>query len=227
MDVSNAPRGDRVGHLHQMIRRAIEDGHLVPGQRLIEIDLTREYGVSRGPLREALRLLAVEGIVEIVPNRGAVVRRMTPKEIIDTMTVRMALEGLAASEAARNIDSGKNRARMEKFITRHKPGTLKPMAAFLEENKELHAMLVEFADNRQLSVLVDQMRLQLFPKRTAVINANDASYRLASSKEHLAIAKAVLRGDETKAAGAMQRHLDDARERLMAQLGEPSLAAVS
>lgn len=218
MDLSEAPRGNRVRQLHEAIRDAVEDGRFAPGQRLVEADLTREYQVSRGALREALRLLAVERIVELVPNRGALVRRMTPKEIVDTMTVRIALEGLAAALAARNIDARGNRKRMESFLARYEPGTLKSMPLFLKENKELHGMLVNFADNEQLSTLIDQMRLQLFPKRTAVISSSDEHYRLSSSKEHLRIATAVLKGDSAKAQAAMEEHLAKARERLISAL---------
>src|SRR5690606_31825359 len=124
MNLSGVPRGNRVGQLHEAIRDAVEDGRLAPGHRLVEADLTRDYQVSRGAVREALRLLAVERIVDLVPNRGAVVRRMTPKEILDTMTVRIALEGLAAALAARNIEAGGNRKRMEAFFARYEPGTL-------------------------------------------------------------------------------------------------------
>ncbi len=63
------------------MRQAVQEGRYAPGQRLIEADLRREYGVSRGPVREALRRLATEGVVDFVPNRGALAKRFTSREM--------------------------------------------------------------------------------------------------------------------------------------------------
>ncbi len=214
LTVAATQRGGKVNQLHLLIRNAIQDGQFAPGQRLVESDLTEEFGVSRGPLREALRLLAKEGFVDIVPNRGAVVRRLTLDEIANTMVVREALEGLAAALAAKRIGVEGHRAKLERLIAQHSLGELKPLEEFLKENKALHQVLVEFADNPRLSELIDQMHLNSFPRRVAR-GAGDEAYRLASTKEHLAIARAVLKGDEDKARLAMQKHLHNAQQRIL------------
>src|SRR5512138_3316718 len=77
------------------IRDAINSGRFVPGQRLVEAELTAEYGVSRGPLREALRQLSAEGLVELMPHRSAQVRRLTRVEILELFQIRGQLEAMA------------------------------------------------------------------------------------------------------------------------------------
>src|SRR5262245_19538079 len=89
-----------VDRVHAAIRTAIVDGRYVLGQRLIEADLSEEYAVGRSSIREALRRLSGEGLVEIVRNKGAIVRRFTRPEITDFYCVRGELEALAARLAA-------------------------------------------------------------------------------------------------------------------------------
>src|SRR5690554_6397314 len=76
------------------LRAAIQHGQFAPGQRLIEVDLMKAFSVTRGPLREALRRLGVEGIVELVPNRGAIVKEFSPNELVDLFRIRESVEGL-------------------------------------------------------------------------------------------------------------------------------------
>ena len=84
----------------EAITDGVKDGRYAPGQRLVEADLTAELGVSRGPLREALGRLAAEGVLELEPYRGAVVRRLTREDVEDLFSVREVLEGEAARLAA-------------------------------------------------------------------------------------------------------------------------------
>jgi hypothetical protein len=121
--------------------------------------------------------------------------------------------GIACSGLVPHV--GDNRPRLEQFVKSRELGSQKSLAEFLKENEILHSMLVEFADNQQLSVLIEQMRLQLFPKRVSN-GAAEETYRLASAREHLRIAEAVLKGDAEGAQAAMKEHLRNAQERLLA-----------
>src|SRR5437867_1687707 len=87
----------------ELIREAIVDGRLEPGQRLKEEELARELGISRTPIREALLMLQAEGLVDAVPNRGAMVRVHTPEDLDDLYQLRALLEGYAARRAALRI----------------------------------------------------------------------------------------------------------------------------
>ena len=87
----------------ELIREAILDGRLDPGSRLKEEELARELGISRTPVREALLMLQAEGLIETVPNRGAVVRTHDAEDLIDLYQLRALLEGYAARQAAARV----------------------------------------------------------------------------------------------------------------------------
>ena len=89
----------------ELIREAILDGRLAPGERLKEVELARELGISRTPVREALLLLQTEGLVDAVPNRGAAVRAHGPEDLDDLYQLRALLEGYAARRAATRISA--------------------------------------------------------------------------------------------------------------------------
>ena len=95
------------GKLHGIVTELearIDTARLVSGQRLVEADLTREFGISRALLREAFRQLAAEGAIELVPNRGAEVRRLTRAEALELFEIRTELEGMAARRAAERME---------------------------------------------------------------------------------------------------------------------------
>ena len=87
------------------LREAILEGELKPGQRLMEVQLAEQLGVSRTPVREAIRKLELEGLVIMLPRKGAYVANMSLKDIIDVLEIRASLEGLAASLAAQRMSS--------------------------------------------------------------------------------------------------------------------------
>ena len=84
----------------QVLLDGIKSGRIVPGQRLIEADLTSELRVSRGPVREALKRLSAEGLVRLIPHRGAYIRKLTRREVMDILVIQETLTALAARLAA-------------------------------------------------------------------------------------------------------------------------------
>jgi DNA-binding GntR family transcriptional regulator len=207
------PRGSTVDHLFVRLKTAIQTGELAPGQRLIEADLTKDYGVSRGPLREALRRLASEGVVDFVPNRGAMVKRFSRKEIVDLFKIRQALEGLAAELAATNFTPAQHKAQMH-VLRQISDGRLREEMPFSEENRSFHNVILELCDNAQLDTLIQQLQLPLL--RYQIRGALDSNYLQKSRDEHAAIAAAILANDPKQAEKRMQRHLGQAAQRLMA-----------
>jgi DNA-binding GntR family transcriptional regulator len=207
------PRGEKVNQLFLRLRDAVFSGQYAPGQRLIEADLTRDYGVSRGPLREAFRQLAADGLVDIVPNRGAIVRRLSGKAMQDLFLIRQSLEGLAASLAAANMVRDDYRKRFRDAVkTISEIRKTKTPEKFTEENALLHQIIVELADNPQLATLVNQLQLPLM--RFQIRSAVDQSHRDQSSKEHDKIIKAILAGDRVRAGAAMHQHLKRASKQM-------------
>lgn len=190
----------------EAIRHGILEGHYAPGQRLIEGELTDVLGVSRGPLREALRRLAADGLVEIEPFRGAAVSRLTRAELADTLTVREMLEGLAARLAAERIAVPGNRAKANAAL-----GTLKRAAgsadpsAYLEENDQFHNLIVDLSGNAVLGRQIAQ--LQLPTLRSAFFRLFDAALQTASLAQHREIIDAILSGDAARAERTMRSHV--------------------
>ena len=112
----------------------IEKGRFVPGQRIIEADLTRELKVSRGPVREAFKRLAGEGVLVLSKHRGAFIRAQTREEVLNMMSVLEVLSGLAAKLAASHIDEGDNRKRLQAaFAAAMREGKDGEPLAFLEQ----------------------------------------------------------------------------------------------
>ena len=139
----------------EQIRGRILDGTLKPGERLVEDRLSAEFGVSRVPVREALRGLSAEGLVTLLPHRGATVVEVTPETVTELVEVRALLEGLNARLAAQRHDP-EIVAQLEETLARGneaaKAGTAEELARL---NAEFHERLAEASRN---SVLSDVMR---------------------------------------------------------------------
>ncbi|HWK95194.1 MAG TPA: GntR family transcriptional regulator [Pseudolabrys sp.] len=213
-------RGTTVERLVENLREGILYGRYAAGQRLIEADLTRAFGVSRGPLREAFRRLSAEGLIESVPNRGAVVRRLTRKETRELFQIRTALEMLAAQLAAANISTPGVREKFEATIAPIWNDSPRNMPlAYLDENKLFHQAVVDASGNDQLASVGRQLQLPLIMFQLS--GALTVDILAQSNAEHRAVAKAILAGDGAAAAEHMRKHLDRANrfsEQLPAQV---------
>ena len=199
--------GDTVERVAAILKEQILEGSLAPGQRLISRDLIEELGISLGPLREAFRRLAADRLIELIPNRGAVVRRLSRTEIIHLFQIREALEGQAARLAAERIDIGDNRAYFSAIVKQgrqHK--TRLAMQSFIVHNREFHQAIVKMSDNLELAELIDRYQLAVF--MTLLRQALGAEQIIRSSiEQHEAIAAAILAGDADQAYAAMRHHL--------------------
>lgn len=199
--------GDMVERIAEILKEQILDGTLAPGQRLISRDLIEELGISRGPLREAFRRLAADRLVELIPNRGALVRRLSPDEIIHLFQIREALEGHAARLAATRIDEGNNRAFFQAIAEqgqRHKRE--QDFQAFIAHNREFHQAIVKLSGNPELGELIDRYQLAVFMSLLRQVVETGQIIK-DSIAQHEAIAEAILRGDGDAACIAMQKHL--------------------
>ncbi len=107
-----------VQYVVDKITTGVEQGRYAPGQRLIAADLAEEFDVSRAPVREALHVLAGEGVVDLVPNRGAMIRKVSTKELIDLLDFTEAICVLGVRLATPKMDKPKNKKIMEKAIQR-------------------------------------------------------------------------------------------------------------
>ena len=183
----------------------------VPGQCLIEADPTRDFGVSRGPLREAFRHLSAEGLIQIVPHRGALVRRLSRKEALELFEIRTALEALAVRLAAKAMSEPQNRERFEVAIEpiwseaprRSGPG-------YHEENRQFHQAILDVCGNQKLVELSRQQQLPLIMLQLS--GAMTPTMYGDSVTEHRTIAKAILAGNADEAEAAIREHLERASQ---------------
>jgi DNA-binding GntR family transcriptional regulator len=212
------PKNSVVEQITDHIREGIKHGRFAPGQRLVESDLTRELGVSRGPLREGLNRLASEGHLVMEPFRGAVVRRWTRTDIIDLFGVREVLEGQAAHLAALNTDAVARKALLSsvKKIRRD----VDPQG-YLTHNVAFHETISALSDNALLQRLLEQLstnayRLQF---RQIVVNAD----RREALSAHAAIAAAIAAADGNAAEREMRKHVQNSQQ-LTLQLFDANLS---
>ena len=201
------PHGATVAHIVDGLRRDVLAHRLRPGERLVESALTKRFSVSRGPVREALRRLAAEGLIEHAPNRGAVVRRLSPRDIGELFQIWLELEALAARLAAQSPDKAA-RARFIEAIAMIFVEAPRRVETYLEENAAFHAAVLSLADNKQLQELSARLRLPLIMARVG--GALTVESMRASVREHRAIAEAIIDGDSLAAATATRAHLERA-----------------
>lgn len=191
------------GQVINELRQAILSGRLKPGERLVEERLADELGVSRNPVREAIRALASEGLIEVAARRGASVAVMSEQEARETIEVRALLEGQNARLAARRHD--------QRIIQRIQAVLDKGTAAvaaghfdqLFELNQQFHGELAAAGQNRVLGELLQRLR-----DRTAMLFApTDPARQSRSWNEHAAILRAIIEGDERSAASLAAEHV--------------------
>lgn len=210
--------GAMVGHIVERLRDEIFSRRLTPGARLVEAELTERFGVSRGPIREALRRLAAEGLIEHVPNRGALVRRLSLEDLCELFQIRTELEALAARLAAAAAADPKKRAAFERAIAPIFAQAPRETCDYLMENADFHAAIMALAGNRQLADLSLRLQLPLIMAQVGDILTPEV---LADSvREHRALASAIVAGDSQSADAAMRAHLGRAAALALARARE-------
>jgi len=195
------------------LRRAILEGRYQPGERLIEDELAARFGVSRVPIREALRTLAAEGLVAPGARRGVRVAALGADLAGELVEVRALLEGMNARLAARRRDPGVL-ARLRDVLARGDAAAAEAEPRALAAlNAEFHELLAEAGSNR---VLRDVMR-GLRERTELVFRRNTPARAVEDWREHAQILAAVVDGDEELAALLATRHVHQAaRARLVA-----------
>jgi DNA-binding GntR family transcriptional regulator len=146
--------------ISNILREAIWSGTLKPGQRLNEQWLSAEMGVSRPPLREAIRVLEQEGLVESIPRRGTFVRSLTGQDILEIYTVRCALEGMAAELAMEN-SSPEALDQLERMVLHVGSIPTEQLPSVISEDLEFHRQLVRLSGNTRLVNMWEQLAGQI------------------------------------------------------------------
>lgn len=209
--LAGSAEGRRLGALHsplrdkvaEEIRAAILAGHFKPGDRLIEDRLAEEFAVSRNPIREAIRMLASEGLIEVTARRGAVVASLSPQEAEELLEVRATLEGANARLAARRRDPAVLR-QLEAILVHGTDAIAAGRVADLPKlNDDFHAGLSRAGHNRVLSDMMRTLRDRSAP----LFRSHGLDFARATWEEHAGILRAVIAGDTELAALLAYRHV--------------------
>ena len=202
-----------VGDAADWIRERIRNGRLVPGQRLVEADIVRSSGASRGKVREALRRLESEGLLEIEEFRGASVKRLGQNEVRQIYEARMALEGLAAGECARRADA-EFRERLASIQQQMDVGeSVGNHDRFAKLNDTWHRMIIAGSGNQYVAQFLSRLTVPIYrllfssfysPQRIALANA-----------DHRLITAAIVNGRPEDAEQAMRAHIRNGLDALI------------
>jgi DNA-binding GntR family transcriptional regulator len=190
----------------QLIRKKILDGLLSPGQRLIESELMSELDIGRSTIREAYLKLDAEGFVELRHQRGAVVKRMTRRDMAELFSIREQLEGMAAACAAANIDHGQNRSWLQAARALWEEETVATNEfRHMEENVPFHDGIIAMSENQRLAKMLQPLQIPGY--RIQFLKLLDRKFCEATAAEHIRIADAILAGDVSLAEARMREHV--------------------
>ncbi|MGW5365596.1 GntR family transcriptional regulator [Actinopolymorpha pittospori] len=199
-----------------VIREMILDGSLAPGDRINEVELAGELGISRGPLREAIQRLAGEGLLTVISHRGAFVRTFEPREIVELYELRAALE-LHAIRLLAERASDDGRTDVEAVLASARDGMPTPNGHAYPAESDFHQRLVLLVDNQALlrSWLEVHRQLSLVRTRSGQAPLHDR----ATVLEHDEIVAALSKRDGERAVALMRIHLTHAMHHALAVLG--------
>jgi DNA-binding GntR family transcriptional regulator len=189
----------------QRIREMIRKGTLRKGDRIVEKDLSQAMGTSRTPLREALRLLSSEGLIDLVPHKGAYVAQPSMQEIREMFEVMSLLEGTCARKVAEKMTDVDLRKlerlheKLEKYFRE------KNNEKYLEVNYRYHSLLQEMAGSKVLSEVINSLKQKVMLYRQRQLYQPDRFE--ASMNEHRDLLDAFRRRDPASAESAMRIHL--------------------
>lgn len=198
------------------LRQAILIGELKPGERLMEIHLADRLGVSRTPIREAIHKLEREGLVTIIPRRGAEVSQITEKSMNDVLEVRRALDALCVELACERIteEGIKNlKTACDNFEQCVRTGDSKKIA---QADVALHDIIVQATGNQRLIQLVNNLSEQMYRYRFEYIK--DSSQHKTLVDEHRIIYQSIVRKDKKTAADAARTHIDNQEKAIIRQI---------
>ena len=194
----------------ESLRKAIVEGSLKPGQRLMEVQLAEQLGVSRTPVREAIRKLELEGFVIMLPRKGAYVADMSVKDIIDVLEVRSALEGLAANLAAERMDEEEIKELKKISESLNEAMETGNLDEILKKDVEFHQCIFEAAGNKKLTQMINSLWEQVYRFRAGYMSDNNAMKGI--KEEHALLIEAIVSGDRNRASKCAKDHIERAEQ---------------
>lgn len=200
------------------LRDAILRGELEPGERLMEIQLAEKLGVSRTPVREAIRKLELEGLAMMLPRRGAIVAAITISDLKDVLEVRRVLEGLTIELACKRMtedELNKLKESGEEFAKAIKEEDLTEIA---KRDVAFHDIIYNSSRNQRLIQILNNLREQMYRYRLEYIK--DANKRGTLVEEHKSIIESIEAKDATMAKKAIKKHIANQEKTIIENLTE-------
>ncbi|MCM1089610.1 MAG: GntR family transcriptional regulator [Butyrivibrio sp.] len=198
------------------LRQAILTGELKPGERLMEIHLANRLGVSRTPIREAIRKLELEGLVTMIPRRGAEVAQITEKSMSDVLEVRRAMDALCVELACERITEEELAQLKEACGTFEQVVRTKDVKQIAQADVELHDIILQATGNQRLIQLVNNLSEQMYRYRFEYIKDFSQHERLV--EEHRIIYESLVSRDKERACEAAKVHIDNQKKAIIRQI---------
>lgn len=197
---------DRV---YDYVKKQIIDGIITPSDILTELNLSKQIGISRTPVREALHYLEKEGLLVSLPKKGYKVRKITRQELEEICEIRCALESLSIKWAMQRITKGQLRALEENMITAERKISENDMLAFTNLDGEFHEMIAKASGNQQLVDIILSLRNNMIRSRVQGLNKEGIKRALQG---HQNIFKCLVEKDTSCADAAIRSHLEDLKQ---------------
>lgn len=205
--------GGLSSRVYHQIRAEIVKGELIPGESVTEMGLAKDCGVSRTPVREALRQLELEGLVELIPNKGAVILGISPEDICDIYQIRAMLEGSVAERAAQKATDEDIRKLTEIldltefYISRQNLQQLQAM------DGQFHQLIYEMSGSRMFRRVLKDLHYYIGLTRDASLKSEGRAVQ--SVKEHRAVLEAIREHDGARAKELMTLHVNKALKNVL------------
>lgn len=198
------------------LRQAILTGDLKPGERLMEIHLANKLGVSRTPIREAIRKLELEGLVVMVPRRGAQVAQITEKSMSDVLEVRLALDELAVQLACGRISEEQKQELKGACIAFEEAVNTRDAHVIAKQDVAFHDIIFQATGNARLTQMVNNLAEQMYRYRFEYIK--DERQHDMLIKEHRRIYESIVKNDVEAAKEAIRIHIENQEKSIIRQI---------
>ena len=200
----------------EALRDAIRKGVLEPGERLMEVQVAEELGISRTPVREAIRKLEQEGYVIMMPRRGTYVADVSESDVKEIFEIRSALEALATGLAARRIEQEELETLQSLLFEIEGYIKQKDIEKIVETDIKFHGLLYQVSRNERLVNIISNLKEQLARFRTLSMSYPGRLYE--TLEEHSEMVEAIANGDVSAARDAAEHHMERAEKTLLKAL---------
>jgi len=199
--------------VYESLKESILNGSLKPGEKLMESRIAEDLGVSRTPVREAIRKLEKEKYVKMIPRKGAYVEDLTMEDILEVLEIRIVLEGLASKLAARNI-SDEMKDRIQKNIESFDNASSElDRKELISLDEKFHHIIYQSSGNKKLNEIVRELQDQFQRFRLSYFNELSSYMKLANS--HNKLYQAIIDGDEEAAEKYAKEHIEEIRDNII------------